>query len=128
MFLTNADMCECNEFPIYTQQLPNNAPPPEEPLPPAFQMLCLACINQVYSEFTQPSDPYRRIAASIFNLFYTDSLHATYLTCYGDYYHIDKPFESYSEIEIQKARAWTELRVDDELAKLGNDQVVHGAE
>ena len=93
MFLTNAAICECGLFPIYSQQLPNNAPPPEQPLPLEFQQLCLACIHDVYSKFLEDSYADRWIAAEILNPFFTDSMCTTSFTCYTNYYQ-QKDFES----------------------------------
>jgi hypothetical protein len=113
MFLPTAAMCECNLFPVYSQQLPSNAPPPDSLLPPPFQTLCLACILQIYYEFTKPSYADKRIAASFLNRFVTQSMLDTNAACYHDYYTTNEQatYESDCHIAYGKAYAWIDQRV-----------------
>ena len=132
MFSTDAGICECNRYPIYSHQLPNNAPPHEHPLPPEFQQLCLACIHSVYSKFIDDSYADRWVAAGILNPIFTDSMLATSLTCYEDYYEQRDYKPVY--IEYNKACEWTLLRVTRAKAELSmtgeerKDEVVHRVE
>ena len=91
-------MCECNLFPVYSQQIRSPTSDPVEPLPAPLQLLCLNGIHEIVEQYRNrctekapqsgAKPPYwtRVHVPGLLWEMWTESMHDTFTTIYWSYH------------------------------------------